>query len=159
MKRGSARARPRVGVRLRSGFGLGVGFGRAKAGAALARSQGRSRRGPGYVDWGWASARGSVVESATAEWSGFLLRAKLGLAETANRTRRLRMFLVRVPSATTAWTSAAEHAPSGPAISIAAQASQHSQSAMAYARLLSARVWRAAPSAQLSAADAADFRA
>src|SRR6188768_3069355 len=71
MKRGSARARPRVRVRLRSGLGLGVGFGRGKAGAALARSQGRSRRGPGYVDWGWASALGSVVESATAEWSGF----------------------------------------------------------------------------------------
>jgi hypothetical protein len=59
------------------------------------------------------------------------------------------MFLVRVPSvtlrnnrrgATTARTSAAEHAPSAPAISIAAQTSQHSQSAMAYARLLSDRV-------------------
>jgi hypothetical protein len=59
------------------------------------------------------------------------------------------MFLVRVPSATIAWTSAAEHAPSAPAISMAAQASQHSQSAMAYARLLSARVWRAAPSARI----------
>src|SRR5450432_4542315 len=66
---------------------------------------------------------------------------------------------LRVPSATTARISAAEHAPRAPAISIAAQASQHSQSAMAYARLLSARVCRAAPSAQLSAADAADFRA
>jgi len=38
------------------------------------------------VDWGWASALGSVVESATAEWSGFLLRAKLGLAGTANQS-------------------------------------------------------------------------
>src|SRR5450432_3222273 len=82
-----------------------------------------------------------------------------GETRANQRTRRLSMFLARVPSATTACTSAAEQAPRAPAISIAAQASQHSQSAMAYARLLSARVCRAAPSAQLSAADAADFRA
>jgi len=51
-----------------------------------------------------------------------------------HRTSRLKIFFTRTPSASTACTSAAEHAPSAPAISIAAQASQHSQSAMPNAR-------------------------
>ena len=47
------------------------------------------------------------------------------------RTRRLSVFFSRTPSATTAVTCAGEHAPSAPAISMAAHASQHSASAMA----------------------------
>ena len=115
--------------------------------------------------WGWgrASDLGKPQEISYADGTrGFyLLRAELSLTGTASsqRTRRLRIFLTRVPSVPTATRSAAEHAPSAPAISIAVQASQHSQSAMAYARLLSARVWRAPPSTQLSAAEAADLRA
>ena len=49
----------------------------------------------------------------------------------AQRTSRLSMFLSRVPSSTTAWTWPGAQAPKAPAISTAAQHSQHSASAMA----------------------------
>jgi len=161
----NSRARPR-GFR----FGSGRGLGKAEQGAhpfrvlreRVARARLLRERPPregGLWVVRWASVLGgSVVDSGQSKWFRNARVEPRGNRE-ARRASRLRMFLARVLSATTACTSAAEHEPSAPAISIAAQASQHSQSAMAYARLLSARVWRAAPSALLSAADTADLRA
>ena len=60
------------------------------------------------------------------EREAFLIRCGV-----AQRTNRLSTFLTRTPSVTTALTCAGAHAPRAPAISTAAQASQHSVSAMA----------------------------